>query len=324
MSGKKQREHYARWDAPSTELLIREIITNKDVRLKMKSLIDKHHLKIKTNSVHLKYGVVKELAQKIHLSKEESRAISIKMINIAKSFKNKVGLERLFIKGWNLADKISSQDAKKKLKNNSGSSAADLARAQSENRRQLESLLENINIKVHTFTRNLRHKKIQNGIKKDLPGFPGGPKSLRPTKSKIDINFAENGGDLEIRSSPEHPSQSLALELGNDQLSRISATDSPFAQGPTSPSSEPELPHRPSPSPHVPDSVEHQLVIIQQIMQELRRKEFPDDEKWTIEFIFEKHLLFLQKNAGDEPKLRDLNNSIILSLRNLRDRHTPA
>lgn len=318
MSGRKQREHYARWDGPSTELLIREIVINREVRQKMKSLIDKHHLKIKTKSVHLKYGLVKELTQKIHLAKEDSRAISIKMINIAKSFGKKPGLERLFQSGWKLADKLAEEEAQKKPKNYSLAPATDLAGGLSENRRLLESILKSINLKVQTFTRLSSHRKIQKGAKNPAQGRTTRETCLRPTKSKIDIKIPENGGDLEIRSTPEHPSQSLALELENDQLSRISNIGSSFCQGPPSPRSEPEpatLPSDPALEP-----IEDQFSIIYQLLQELRLSCPVPEDRVLFEFIFQKHLKLLEGHHGKDALIQSYNSKIIRSFRHLLDR----
>lgn len=318
MNGLKRRERYARWDANRTESLVRQILTKEVFRQKMLSLIDKHHYKNKPNSFHLRYGSVKEGTEQMGLSKDESRAVSIKMINIAKSFNKKPGLDRLFKKGWNLADKLAGEDARRRARHLPPADGVGTPSGPSDTTTLLEKVIKDINLKVQTFTRILTPKRIQKRPKQKQDKKTARRKFLGRTKSATHLNAVEEPAVLEVRSQSEPPRQSTNAVFPDDQLSRVSVADSPLDQYP-----DPyELDVSPlvqlfSENPRIVD----QLATIQHLAQESLDITTEPSEKLKIRLIFERHVKTIEEIQEQDSIILGLNSAMISCFRNLRNRY---
>lgn len=222
MNGLNRRELYARWDQDRTKSLIRSVLTDLPLREKMVSLIDKHHDKTRPTSHHLHYGTMKDYAERIGLSREDSRAISIKLINIVKSFKSKKGLKRLFFQGWDTYDRIVARGDPAGHARGAKAKPGRAAQTTLDNDKALlESIIENINLKVLTFTRAPNAKRITKGSK-SAPGERGKRKRGTPTTQPERLMLSTDLAMGQADSPQADWSRNHSLDLQGEDLSRAS------------------------------------------------------------------------------------------------------
>ena len=218
----QRRGHYARWDFYSTRILVHLILTEDVLKNKMKSLIDMHHNKVNDRSVHLTYGSVKQYAERIGLARDDSRAISIKMINIVKSFDRKDGLSRLFRRGWQVARQLRAATEARTL----GSALApsrqhDAANQTGPDEAKLNQIIDKINQKVSRFHRRpkARRTPIEPANTQALAGGAGPAQNGRPAP----LDQVQNGRRdqySETLSQQLNPSRDVGLDLEVDAMSR--------------------------------------------------------------------------------------------------------
>lgn len=215
MSDDRRRDHYARWDGETTARLVRLILTEETLRTKMLSLIDKFHTKREDHSAKLDYGIMKIYAERIGLGRGDSRATSIKMINIAKSFSRKKDLARLFNQGWRVAREardILDPDADLNPPNGSAPVTA------------FEEIVNRITERVVTFTRRPAPARRKH-IKKEASGSspqrtiqsPVATKDRR--RSRMSQSPVASQQVLETRSQHLTPLKN-PLDAVSDQMSR--------------------------------------------------------------------------------------------------------
>lgn len=214
MSAEKTRGHYARWEAELTKRLIRLILTEEPLKDKMQSLVDKHHTKREDRTTHLKYGIMKHYAIQIGLGRGDSRALSIKMINIAKSYGRKRELGVLFAQGWRLAKELrESEQAKRRSRSSNGFT----------NVSELEDIVERITEKVTKFTRPpsvSRQKKVSKAAAHSQKR--GRPQAVSPQASPS-FNSplpTKRGRPIETRSQESVVAARPRLDLDDERLSR--------------------------------------------------------------------------------------------------------
>lgn len=232
MSRNRPRTLYARWDIESTKALIRLILTDDDLKFKMLSLIDKHYHGSQPNSAHLGYGSVKKCAERIGFLPNASRGISIKMINIVKSFNRKHGLFQLFTKGWEVASRLEKQNEDSAEKSSSKGLNTDqnsLMKSSAFSRCALradqqlfERIIEEVCKRVMTYTRSPTAHKIrkENRVQNQLP-VRNGQANVRTQRQVSEQSIearslVQNGSQFEFQENSENKQ----LHLGDDQLSR--------------------------------------------------------------------------------------------------------
>jgi len=101
-----KRQKYSRWDKENTKELMRWVLTDSQMREKMETLICKQFPEMQKKSTKLGYGFVKKLASKVGIGIKDSRGLSIKLINIAKSLHCKSELKTLLERGWHVAENL--------------------------------------------------------------------------------------------------------------------------------------------------------------------------------------------------------------------------
>jgi hypothetical protein len=214
MNGERTRACYARWEAQFTERLIRLILTEEPLMLKMRSLVDKHHTKREETTTHLKYGAMKDYATKIGLGRGDSRALSIKMINVAKSYGRKKELAGLFAQGWRVAKQMRDEkEGNVRTRSPNGSSKLP----------DLEDLVAKITEKVIKFNRKpyaTRAKKlVKTSVKQSKKD------RRRPPTQTISIGSCSPLVDRRLQPEETQSMEvvSLArakLDMDDDKLSR--------------------------------------------------------------------------------------------------------
>lgn len=208
-------------------MLIRFILTENVLKEKMHSLIDKHHRKLQINSSHLSYGMVKELAERMNLDRKESRKISIKMINIVKSFDQKLGLENLFERGWSLAQRTPSAAGNAGVyPEASGSGEAGLPGQAEANDSQLDKIIERINQKVSSFSRRPRARKQDAAQVPEVGADRPARRARENLTHTLPARAARQENLCETLSQQIHSSREVDLDVEGDRMSRVDLSDS--------------------------------------------------------------------------------------------------
>lgn len=153
-----RRQKYSRWDKKGTKELMRLVLTNQQMRNKMETLICKQFPEMQNKRTKLSYGFVKKLASKVGVGIKDSRGLSIKLINIAKSLHWKSELKELLERGWHTAERLGL------LEKNNGSDTIELNQTfgidfSNPPKNDLEDLLEEICLQIQ----NNHARKIGRG-----------------------------------------------------------------------------------------------------------------------------------------------------------------
>lgn len=229
MPKSRKRERYARWDLESTRAFIRLIFTEKELKEKIISL-KKYKEGTETGSKHMEYGAVKMFAVRIGFLPDESRELTVKMINIVNSFERKPGLFRLFVKAWEVASRLQKQPDKtveKPLLNGLVIEESSLLRSteltentQTADQQLLDELVEEASKKV---MESKRSPKIQKPNGSEAPNL-----QPRNRRTKVPGQHQEQEPSLEAPSLMQNSSHFEFMEPGNrvqldfneEQLSR--------------------------------------------------------------------------------------------------------
>lgn len=232
------RDHYARWDKPATEKLIRLILTDEKLKLKMQSLIEKHHTREHNTSQKMVYGSMKDYTVQIGLGRGDSRSASIKMINIAKSFIRKEKLPKLFVQGWRLSSEVANTPTQGPNAN---------IHLEGSKKNALEDIILKITNLVTTFTRMPVSRKrvirkessVASHVSPSTPAFRqtniGTPYATPSGRTKR--NLEDRSHHLSAKKTP--------IADSSDQLSRVD--DSLPQQQPTPSKSELSIVHSEDP-----------------------------------------------------------------------------
>lgn len=143
-----RRQKYSRWDKEGTKELMRLVLTDQQMRNKMEALICKQFPEMQKKRTKLSYGFVKKLASKVGVGIKDSRGLSIKLINIAKSLHCKSELKELLERGWHAAERLGLLE-----KNNSSDTIESIQKPGidfgNSPKNDLEDLLEEICLQIH-------------------------------------------------------------------------------------------------------------------------------------------------------------------------------